>query len=70
MEVQVFIDGIRGIFQADVNPTEAEMDAILCALPSGTATLVSAQEVRNVIVLLVMPKGVQRSLIGEELASC
>ena len=46
------------------------MDAILRALPSGTATLVSAQEVRNVIVLLVMPKGVQRSLIGGELASC
>lgn len=70
MDVQVFIDRIRGIFQADVNPTEAEMDAILRALPSGTATLVSAQEVRNVIVLLVMPKGVQRSLIGGELASC
>ena len=46
------------------------MDAILRALPSGTATLVSAQEVRNVIGLLVMPKGVQRSLIGGELASC
>ena len=70
MDVQVFIDRIRGIFQADVNPTEAEMDAFLRALPSGTATLVSAQEVRNVIVLLIMPKGVQRSLIGGELASC
>ena len=46
------------------------MDAILRALPSETATLVSAQEVRNVIVLLVMPKGVQHSLIGGELASC
>ena len=46
------------------------MDAILRALPSGTVTLVSAQEVRNVIVLLVMPKGVQLSLIGVELASC
>ena len=43
---------------------------ILRALPSETATLVSAQEVRNVIVLLVMPKGVQHSLIEGELASC
>lgn len=69
-DVQTYIDEIRRIFQSGVNPTETEMDAILRALPSGTATLVSAQEVRHVIVLLVMPKGVQRRLVGGELASC
>ena len=69
-DVQKYIDRIREIFQSGVNPAEAKMDAILRALPSGTASLVSPQDVRNVIVLLVMPKGVQRRLIGGELASC
>jgi chemotaxis protein histidine kinase CheA len=55
-DVQTYIDRIRDIFQAGVNPTEAEMDTLLRALPSGTASLVSAQDVRLVIVLLVMPK--------------
>ena len=39
MDVQVFIDGIRGKFQADVNPTEAEMDAIARITRAGLTAL-------------------------------
>ncbi|MCW9034140.1 MAG: response regulator [Alphaproteobacteria bacterium] len=70
-DVQVYVDRIREIMEAGKDPSESELNKILHGLPSSTQqATVSEQEVKNLTVLLVMPKGVQRKLIGTELASC
>lgn len=69
-DVQVYIDHIRQIMESGVNPDEEKTQGILKNLPSSTKASVSDQERRYVTVLLVMPKGIQRKLIGTELASC
>jgi chemotaxis protein histidine kinase CheA len=68
--VQVYVDRMREIMESGVNPSDNETQAILKSLPSSASVSVSDQEQRRVIVLLVMPKGIQRKLIGTELASC
>lgn len=69
-DVQVYVDRIREIVETGVNPGEAETQVILKNLPSSTKATVSDQNVRNVTVLLIMRKGIQRKLIGTELSSC
>ncbi len=70
-DVQAYIDRIRAILEAGQDPSEAEFKKILQSLPSSTQQAsVSKQEVKNITVLLVMPKGIQRKFIGTELASC
>jgi HPt (histidine-containing phosphotransfer) domain-containing protein len=69
-DVQIYVDRIREIFEAGQDPSAEQLDAIVLGLPSSAAATVDADQVRNVTVLLVMTKGVERTVIGRELASC
>lgn len=74
-DVQKFIDIIRRVLETGIEPNEAERDAILAELPSvtkqgKTAAEISDQSVKEIIVLMVMDKGLQRKMIGTELVSC
>jgi len=69
LEVQVFIDVIRSIIDTGVEPSKDGRTAILSQLPT-TGGAVSGQNQHKVTILLVMPQGVQRSLVGSELSSC
>jgi chemotaxis protein histidine kinase CheA len=71
-DVQVFVDHIRKIIESGVNPSTDQVDGILSGLP---VTAVAAPEskqtpIDEVRIMLVMPKGAQRKIIGKELASC
>lgn len=63
-DIQKFVDRIRDILESRQKPAENELQKILDTLPS------SVETPRRVRVLLVMPKGVQRKLVGSELTSC
>ena len=71
---QAYVDAIHKIVDNGENPDDQETTKILRALPvSGTITvdaIASDQTPRDIGFLLVMPKGLQRRIIGEELASC
>lgn len=70
LDVQSYVDRIREILESGENVPQERLNAILSTLPTiGTASAI-AQERRTVSVFLVMPKGVQRKLITQELISC
>ncbi len=70
LDVQIYVDRIRDILDSGQNVTNDRLDGILATLPSiGTAPAIT-QERRSVSVFLIMPKGVQRKLITQELVSC
>lgn len=68
--IEVYLDRIGMILQAGENPPEQEMESYLRAGILSAEEIAKAQDVRVVDILLVMPQGVQRKLIAEELASC
>ncbi|NQV83952.1 MAG: Hpt domain-containing protein [Rhodospirillales bacterium] len=72
--IQVYCDTIRDIADTGVNPGDSETTEILRALPVSGSVAVNAitteQKTREIGFLLVLPKGLQRRIIGEELASC
>ena len=72
--IQAYADAIHKIADHGKNPDDQETTNILRALPvSGTITVDAIafdQTPRDIGFLLVMPKGLQRRIIGEELASC
>ena len=72
--IQAYTDAIRVIADHGENPGDSETTEILRALPhSGTVTVNATptdQITRDIGFLLVLPKGLQRRIIGEELASC
>lgn len=70
--VQIFIDEMRILVDLGKDPAESERDAILARLPHAQeeTTEFSDQKKKKVTVLVVMPPGVQRKLIGKELAAC
>ncbi len=70
LKLQIFLDRVREILTSGENPKEEITDDIVSSLPSSAVGVVSAQDVRKVTVLMVMPKGVQRKIVGKELASC
>jgi len=74
--VQIFIDAIRDIIGQGEKPGDFETTALLRRLPtSGQSqateqTIGVDQTVRDIGFLLIMPKGLQRRIIGAEMASC
>ena len=72
--IQAYTDAIRVIADHGENPGDSETTEILRALPhSGTVTVNATptdQITRDIGFLLVLPKGLQRRIIGEGLASC
>lgn len=70
--VQLYIDEMRHLVDLGKDPSEQERDDILHRLPHAQQEVVefSTQKKKKVTVLIVMPPGVQRKLIGKELASC
>jgi len=69
-DVQVFIDKIGAIFDRGESPTDAEAQSILAALPCVRPVAFTDQIVRDLRALVVMPNGLQRKIIGQELVSC
>lgn len=70
--VQIYIDEMRVLVDLGKDPSETEHAAVLQRLPHAQEdhTEFSEQKSKKVTVLVVMPPGVQRKLIGKELASC
>ena len=72
--IQAYTDAIRVIADHGENPGDSETTEIPRALPhSGTVTVNATptdQITRDIGFLPVLPKGLQRRIIGEELASC
>jgi HPt (histidine-containing phosphotransfer) domain-containing protein/CheY-like chemotaxis protein len=65
--IQGFLDRVRAILEAGDDPEPDEAAAILARLPSAAAAEAPVVR-RHVNTLLVMPKGVQRKIIAQELA--
>ncbi len=71
-DVQKFVDVIRQIVESRTNPTTAAAERIIATLPITASTALEAEQIPidEVRILLVMPKGAQRKIIGKELAAC
>jgi HPt (histidine-containing phosphotransfer) domain-containing protein len=69
-DVQRYIDQMRWILESGKNPNDDVVTEILQSLPSPNKTSFSAQQVRDIPVILVMPYNIQRKIIASELASC
>ncbi len=75
-DIQNFVDVIRRIVESGIDPDEKEQTAILNALPktakdfAEVAAFDDHTPIQDVQMLLVMPKGTQRKIIGKELAAC
>ena len=71
--VQIYIDEMRNLINlGDDLEDERERERIIQSLPHAqeSSTEFSEQKNRKVTVLVVMPAGVQRKVIGKELAAC
>jgi len=78
-DIDVYLDWIKKIADKGVDVGEVECRRIIGLLPkahykmqpsSDGKRMNAVRPAREVNVLLVMPKGVQRKIIGQELASC
>lgn len=74
-DVDTFIETIRAIAQTSVEPEGEDLAQLLNSLPSTAKPQrmtehFSDQTVRNISVLAVMPRGLQRKIISTELVSC
>ncbi len=71
-DVQIFVDHIRHIVESQVNPEPDEAERILGSLPVTAVAAPKSNQIPidEVRIMLVMPKGAQRKIIGKELASC
>lgn len=68
--IQIYLDRIRAILESGVNPPASALASLLRPDDLDPASITKSQQVRVVEMLLIMPKGLQRKIIGEELASC
>ncbi len=69
--MQLYADAIRDILDKGVNPGDSETTDILRRLPANAQAIAFGDQApRDIGFLLVMPKGLQRRIIGEELVSC
>lgn len=70
--VQLYIDEMRHLVDLGVDPSETEGQEILERLPHAQqkSQEFSEQKRKKVTILVVMPAGVQRKVIGTELAAC
>lgn len=75
-DIQYFVDVIRRIIESGQDPDEKEQLAILTALPQAAKDFAEVEAfdnqkpIQDVKIVLVMPKGTQRKIIGKELAAC
>lgn len=75
-DIQYFVDVIRRIIESGVEPDENEQKSIIAALPvtakdfDDVEVFDENKPIQDVKMLLVMPKGTQRKIIGKELAAC
>lgn len=75
-DIQFFVDVLRRIIESEEEPDPQEVTSILNALPVTAKDYdeVEAYDdhkpIQDVQILLVMPKGTQRKIIGKELAAC
>lgn len=67
---QLFLDRIREITDSGANPEGHEYTRMMGSLPRAHVRLNAVRPSREVNVLLVMPRGVQRKIIGQELSAC
>lgn len=71
MDIRAFIDVSAEILDRRANPNEREAETLLANLPSLVSKIIGeGQQVRNISILLVMPRGTQRTIVGRELMSC
>ena len=68
--IQAFLDIMREVAESGVNPINGEYHNILKNLPRAHSKVEAVNPVRNVDILLVMHRDVQRKIIGQELSSC
>lgn len=70
--VQVYIDEMRKLVVSAEEPGNKERENILLCLPHAqtSANEISHQTRKKITILIVIPAGVQRKLIGSELAAC
>ena len=69
LEVQNFTDAIRDIIESREEPNADRTKQVLNSLPTSAVPTLETKQGKRVTVLLVMPLGVQRKLVGMELAS-
>lgn len=67
--IQLYLDRMRGILEVGEDPPEDQIQALLRVATVNSATF-SEQKVRVIDLLLVMPVGLQRKIIAQELGSC
>ncbi len=77
--IESYLDEIRRIAGSGVDAAGEDLARIMDTLPKacrriaavpGRSRIAAVRPVREVNVLLVMPRGVQRKIVGQELASC
>jgi len=70
--VQTFVDVMRQIIESRVDPSGDEAARIISSLPISASAVRSSRQtpLDQIRMLLVMPKGAQRKIVGKELASC
>lgn len=75
-DIQHFVDAIRKIMESGNDPAIEQAQSILANLPvtakdfSEVEAFEGKKPIQEVQMLLVMPKGTQRKIIGKELAAC
>jgi HPt (histidine-containing phosphotransfer) domain-containing protein len=69
-DIQKFVDRISTVLESPTTPTKVETEAILAALPNVRSKEFTDQIVKDMRALVVMPKCIQRKIIGQELVSC
>ncbi len=69
--VQIYCDRMRRVFETGENPPDDELQQLLRLSTAGmNAEEIAGQDRKAVDMLLVMPKGLQRKIIAQELDSC
>lgn len=69
-DMRAYIEMMMSILSSGENFSIDETDALLRQLPTGKPQSFSDQASHGVDVLLVMPNGVQRKLVAQELLAC
>lgn len=69
-EIQIFVDRMREIAESGSNPDADDCTRLLAALPRANMRIATVRPSREINVLLVMHRNVQRKIIGQELSSC
>ena len=68
-DVQVYVDAIRTIVESGTDPDETSRDGMLAGLPITVNAEPEKVPAGEVHILLVFPRGMQRNIIGKELAT-